>query len=92
MVHDIEPGFTGTRSQHVPAESVKALVSFRIVIKAVDDIAAGKVTHTYFDWEVEFRGNRIAYRSYGIPVPKTRKDAIRQARRAIRDWCSYIHS
>jgi ketosteroid isomerase-like protein len=89
----IEPNFTGSRSQHEPTEHVKASVPFRIVIKIVDDITAGKVTRTYFEWVVELRGNRIASRNvYNDSQPKTRKAAIRQARRAIREWCLYIHS
>lgn len=92
MSHDIEPGFTGSRAQWQPPEVVRVATPFRVAIKVVDNITAGKITRTYFDWHVELQGVEIARRSIHSTRPRTRNAAIGQAKKAIRDWSEFVLS
>jgi hypothetical protein len=86
---DEDPNFTGSRSQHVPAEVLQARMPFRVIIQAVDNFTDGKLTKTYFDWDVELRGERVCYRNIYKTPPRTRKAAVAQARKAVREYCAF---
>lgn len=85
-----DPNFTGSSSQYVAPEVLQVRMPFRVAISMVDCYTNGKVTRTYFDWYVDLRGERVCYRDVYKDPPKTRKAAVTQARKAVRNYCAFL--
>jgi hypothetical protein len=88
-IHHIDTGFTGSVSSFVAPDVVRLLMPFRISVQVVENVTNGKVTDTHYDWRVEMCHSEIARRNVYLKPPKTREAAVRQARKAIRQYCEF---
>ena len=85
-----DPDFTGTSSQLVEPAVLQARMPFRITVKMVDNYTNGKITDTYYDWDVTLLRVEVCRRDvWNNSLPRTRKAAITQARKAIAKYVQF---
>lgn len=77
--------FTGSSSTSEPPEDAFTSVPVRIWIDRVEDVTNGKVTRVYYKWGAQMLGHTVAHMDVNDTHPRTRKAAVAQAKRVLRD-------